>query len=88
MQELADFCHGAVALGMRDGLNMVLLERTRARHGQSLMLDIGSDVDMATSAIGWRSELVLSVTAVSPKAVGGVFVERRAANDPKRTFRR
>ncbi len=52
MQELADFCHGAVALGMRDRLDMVLLERTRSRQGQSLMLDIGSDVDMATSAIG------------------------------------
>jgi len=77
MQELADYCHGAVALGMRDKLSMVLLERTRARQGKSLMLDIGSDVDMATSAIGRayiaglpeeeRAELLYEMRQEDPK---------------------
>ncbi len=52
MQELANSCHGAVGLSMRDGFTMVLLERTRDRLGRNLALDIGSGVDIATSAMG------------------------------------
>jgi DNA-binding IclR family transcriptional regulator len=82
MQDLADFCHGAVALGMRDGLRMVLLERTRAREGQSLMLDIGSDLDMTTSAMGrayiaalpgdQRTRLLRELRQANPKRWPGI----------------
>jgi len=52
MQQLADSCRGAVSMGVRDGLNMIVIER--ARHGSltTVPLDIGVDRDLAKTALG------------------------------------
>lgn len=52
MQQLADQCRGAVSMGVRDGLSMIVIER--ARHGSlsTVPLDIGADRDLAKTALG------------------------------------
>ncbi|MEK9753649.1 MAG: IclR family transcriptional regulator [Rhodospirillaceae bacterium] len=52
MQQLADSCRGAVSMGVRDGLSMIVIER--ARHGSltTVPLDIGVDRDLAKTALG------------------------------------
>ena len=57
MQELADQCGGAVSLGVRDGPNMIVIERARHSSMTSVPLDIGIGREIATSAIG-RAYLV------------------------------
>jgi len=52
MQELADLVRGAVVLGMRDGLSMIIIERARHRTMATWPLDIGVARDIATTAIG------------------------------------
>lgn len=52
MQELADDIRGAVVLGMRDGLSMIIVERARHRTMATWPLDIGVARDIATTAIG------------------------------------
>lgn len=52
MQQLADSCRGAVSMGVRDGVSMIVIER--ARHGSltTVPLDIGVDRDLAKTALG------------------------------------
>ena len=57
MQELADSVRGAVVLGIRDGLSMIIVERARHRSMATWPLDIGVARDMATTALG-RAYLV------------------------------
>ncbi len=52
MQELADSVRGAVVLGMRDGLSMIIVERARHRTMATWPLDIGVARDIATTALG------------------------------------
>lgn len=52
MQELADSVRGAVVLGLRDGLSMIVIERARHRTMATWPLDIGIARDIATSALG------------------------------------
>ncbi|MDD9877227.1 MAG: IclR family transcriptional regulator [Magnetovibrio sp.] len=52
MQELADHCGGAVALGIRDGLNMIVIERARHPSMSAVPLDIGVGRDIAKTAMG------------------------------------
>ena len=52
MQELADLVRGAVVIGIRDGLNMIVIERARHRTMATWPLDIGIARDIATSALG------------------------------------
>lgn len=52
MQELADSSGGTVSLGIRDGLGMILIERSRSRTVRALPLDIGSRLPLATTAMG------------------------------------
>lgn len=52
MQDLAARSGGTVSLGIRDGLSMVLIERTRNRTVSALPLDIGSRLPLATTAMG------------------------------------
>lgn len=52
MHELANLSGGTVSLGLRDGLSMVLIERSRNRTVSALPLDIGSRLPMATTAMG------------------------------------
>ena len=52
MQELADSVRGAVVLGVRDGLSMIIVERARHRTMATWPLDIGVARDISTTAIG------------------------------------
>ena len=52
MQELADTVRGAVVLGVRDGLSMIIVERARHRTMATWPLDIGVSRDISTTAIG------------------------------------
>ena len=52
MQELADYCRGAVALGVRDGPNMIVIERARHQTMTTVPVDIGIGRDIATTALG------------------------------------
>ncbi len=52
MQELADSVRGAVVLGIRDGISMIVIERARHRSMATWPLDIGVARDMATTALG------------------------------------
>ena len=52
MQELADYSRGTVSLGIRDGLSMILIERSRDRTVRALPLDIGSRIPMETTSMG------------------------------------
>jgi DNA-binding IclR family transcriptional regulator len=63
MQAIALRHQGAVSLGMRDGINMVYLQRCQ---GSSIVLrdlDIGSRVPLATSVTGWAYMAGLSEAA-------------------------
>jgi DNA-binding IclR family transcriptional regulator len=52
MQALADYSGGTVALGVRDGRDMIYIERSRDRTVVTLPLEIGSKMPIATTAIG------------------------------------
>ncbi len=52
MQKLADFAHGAVSLGMRDGLNLILVESCIDNNAVTGRPDIGASRDMATTSLG------------------------------------
>ncbi|MEC4630678.1 IclR family transcriptional regulator, partial [Bacillus safensis] len=42
MQELADFSHTMVSLGMRDRLSMIYVENCRSQAALTLRLDVGA----------------------------------------------
>ena len=50
--QLAEYCSGAVSLGMRDRLNMVYVESCRSGNGVATLPDIGTAVPIAQSVIG------------------------------------
>lgn len=52
MQDLADWTGAAVALGTRDGLEMVYLANCRSMSPVTLQLNVGSRVPMARTAMG------------------------------------
>lgn len=52
LQELANFCGGSVALGVRDKLSMIYVENCRSSAALTLTLDVGSRMPVATSAMG------------------------------------
>lgn len=52
MQQLADFAHGAVSLGMRDGLDLVLVESCIDNGAETARPDVGASRDMATTSLG------------------------------------
>ncbi|EXL10547.1 IclR family transcriptional regulator [Aquamicrobium defluvii] len=52
MQELADWTGAAVALGTRDGLEMVYLANCRSMSPVTLQLNVGSRVPIARTAMG------------------------------------
>ncbi|RJG08070.1 IclR family transcriptional regulator [Noviherbaspirillum cavernae] len=52
MQELADFSHAMVSLGMRDRLSMIYVENCRSQAALTLRLDVGSRIPIATTAMG------------------------------------
>jgi len=52
MQELADWSGAAVALGTRDGLEMVYLANCRSMSPVTLQLNVGSRIPLARTAMG------------------------------------
>ncbi|WP_372921273.1 IclR family transcriptional regulator [Roseovarius sp.] len=78
MQELADYCRATVALGVRDGSEMIYIERARDKTVVTAHpLDIGSRMPVATSAQGrawlagqpsWALEEIFADLSVSYSA--------------------
>jgi DNA-binding IclR family transcriptional regulator len=67
MAKLADTFGGSAYLGVCDGLEMVIIESTRARGSMlTLRLDVGSRLPMATSALG---RAYLSALAAEERAI-------------------
>jgi len=52
MKELADYCTGAVSMGIRDRLNMVYVESSRSSNTTAQLPDIGTAVPIAVATIG------------------------------------
>jgi DNA-binding IclR family transcriptional regulator len=53
MQEIASRYQGAVALGVRDGVHMIYLERCQGSSIVDRDLDVGSRVPLVSSVTGW-----------------------------------
>jgi len=58
MQEVADFSHATVSLGMRDRLSMIYVENCRSQAALTLRLDVGARIPIALTAMGraWLAE--------------------------------
>jgi DNA-binding IclR family transcriptional regulator len=52
LSELADGCKATASMGIRDGLEMIVIERTRHKSMKIIPVDIGVGRPMATSAMG------------------------------------
>jgi DNA-binding IclR family transcriptional regulator len=52
MQDLADFSHAMVSLGMRDRLSMIYVENCRSEAALTLRLDVGARIPIALTAMG------------------------------------
>lgn len=52
MQDLADFSHATVSLGMRDRLSMIYIENCRSHAALTLRLDVGARIPIALTAMG------------------------------------
>jgi DNA-binding IclR family transcriptional regulator len=52
MQELADFSHAMVSLGVRDRLSMLYIENCRSQSALTLSLDVGARIPIVTSSMG------------------------------------
>jgi DNA-binding IclR family transcriptional regulator len=52
MKELAEYCSGAVSMGIRDRMSMVYVESCRSGNGLATLPDIGTAVPIAQSVIG------------------------------------
>ena len=52
MQEVADFSHATVSLGMRDRLSMIYIENCRSQAALTLRLDVGARIPIALTAMG------------------------------------
>ncbi|SNS40276.1 transcriptional regulator, IclR family [Noviherbaspirillum humi] len=70
MQELADFSHATVSLGMRDRLSMIYVENCRSQAALTLRLDVGARIPIALTAMG-RAYL-----AGAPEAERSEILER------------
>jgi len=52
MKDLAEYCSGAVSMGIRDRMNMVYVESSRSGNAIATLPDIGTAVPIAQSVIG------------------------------------
>ena len=73
MQEIANRHEGAVSLGVRDGLNMIYLQRCQGSSIIRVDLQIGSRVPLAVSATGWAY-----IAGLGEAEREGVIAELRA----------
>jgi len=78
MQELADYSRGTVSLGIRDGLSMILIERSRDRTVRALPLDVGSRIPMESTSMGHAY-----FAATNPEEQTDILKEFKA-HDPAR----
>ncbi len=76
MQELADATGAAVALGTRDGLEMVYLANCRSMSPVSLRLNVGSRLPI------WRTSMGLSYIAEMKPEIAKVVVRQLCEDDP------
>ncbi len=76
MQGLAEHTQAAVNLGVRDGLKMVYIDTYRNTSTYALQLDVGSQVQMATTSMG-RAYL-----AALAEEERGEILEQLRASDP------
>ena len=60
MQALAEHSHGAVNMGIREGLYMVYVDTYRSASNFLIQLDVGSKLPLSTSAMGRAYLCVLS----------------------------
>ncbi|TFV95054.1 IclR family transcriptional regulator [Oxalobacteraceae bacterium OM1] len=65
MQDLADFSHATVSLGMRDRLSMIYVENCRSQAALTLRLDVGARIPIALTAMG---RAYLAETSTSERA--------------------
>lgn len=88
MQDLANFSRGTVSLGLRDGLSMILIERSRDRTVRALPLDIGSRIPVHSTAMGRayfsaagedeQNDILALLKASDPKAFARIERSLRA----------
>lgn len=78
MQELADLTGAAVALGTRDGSEMVYLANCRSLSPVSLQLNVGSRIPLRRTAMG------LAYLAETREDTRDAIIERMVADEPKR----
>lgn len=76
MQELADKTGAAVALGTRDGLEMVYLANCRSNSPVSLRLNVGSRLPI------WRTAMGLAYLAEMKPQIRDSVVQQLADDDP------
>jgi len=89
MQELAEYSRGTVSLGIRDGLSMILIERSRDSTVRALPLDIGSRIPIHTTSMGRayfaaahveeKTEILAQIKAFDPKGFKAAERSLRAA---------
>ena len=76
MQDLAELTRSAVALGVRDGANMIIVERSRHPSMMVVPIDIGVGREIATTAMG-RAYLA----ALTERERAGVLKELKSRNE-------
>lgn len=76
MQELANSCRGAVALGVRDGLEMIVIEQARHSTMTTVPLDIGAFREIALTALGRAY-----IAALKERERGVLLDQIRAADE-------
>ena len=83
MQELADFSHTMVSLGMRDRLSMIYVENCRSQAALTLRLDVGARIPVASTAMGRaylrRSPATNAMTSLNGCATSTNWPGRRCA---------
>lgn len=75
MQDLANFSRAMVSLGVRERLNMIYIENCRSQSALTLILDVGSRIPLATTAMG-RAYL-----AILPEDERAALLEQIRAQD-------
>ena len=75
MQELADECGAAVALGARDRLNMLYIENCEGQNIVALRVTVGSRIPLGVSAMG-RAYLAYCTAAERERHLDGALTER------------
>lgn len=77
MQDLADFSHGMVSLGVRERLNLIYIENCRSQSTLTLILDVGSRIPLATTAMG-RAYLAVMSNAEREEALQQIRAQDEA----------